>query len=162
MVYYHYYRSPAGLDDIMLESDGNTLTGVSFVKEKSNQESDLLIFAQASRWLNEYFDGRNPAFDIPYSLNGLTSFQRNVIELLLKIPYGECKSYSELKQMYLDRFHKDSMSDQAIGSAVGFNPIGIMIPCHRIIKKDGTIGGYAGGLDNKRYLLRLEGIKIKE
>ncbi len=145
------------MDDILLESDGKSLTGSSFVDAKTNNETDLPIFDDATKWLDGYFAGQKPDWCVRYSFCGSTEFQKKVFALLSELKYGETISYFGLKNRYIERYHVKNMSSQAIGHAVGSNPLVIFIPCHRVIKKDGTIGGFAFHLKNKEYMLTLEG-----
>jgi methylated-DNA-[protein]-cysteine S-methyltransferase len=110
----------------------------------------------ARRQLEEYFAGYRQNFDLPLDPGG-TDFQRRVWRALLDIPYGKAVSYKELARR-VDR----PKGFQAVGQANGKNPLPILIPCHRVIAADGTLGGYSGGLDRKRFLLDLEGIPYKE
>ena len=111
---------------------------------------------QARRWLDEYFAGQAPTWLPPLHVQG-TPFQRQVWEQLLTIPYGHLVTYGELAKLR----HRTSMSAQAVGGAVGRNPIAILIPCHRVIGAHGKLTGYAGGLDKKRFLLSNEHIDLR-
>lgn len=147
---------PSPLGKILLTADGDALTGVWFVdgkrtptvKEIGNRENSAL--AQGKQWLEIYFSGQEPDF-LPSLHPYGTPFQKKVWALLLKIPYGQTVTYGELAK----RLGK-KMSAQAIGGAVGRNPISIMVPCHRVVGADGSLTGYAGGLERKRFLLELE------
>ena len=114
-------------------------------------ERDDAPFAAVIRQLGEYFAGERTAFDLPLSLHG-TPFQRRVWEELTRIPYGETVSYGELAE----RIGRPSAS-RAVGLANGKNPVGIIVPCHRVVGSGGDLTGYGGGLDRKRRLLELEG-----
>ena len=118
-------------------------------------DSALPVFALARRWLDDYFQGGRPDFMLPISMAG-TPFQHQVWEMLGKIPYGTTVSYGEIAAAMAKRLAKPRMSAQAVGSAVGRNPIAIIVPCHRVVGKDGSLTGYAGGLWRKEYLLALE------
>jgi len=147
---------PSPLGEILLTAEGDALTGVWFtdgkytpaIKEAGSRETPAL--ALGKRWLEIYFSGQEPDFLPPLRLTG-TPFQEAVWALLLKIPYGQTVTYGELAA----RLGK-KMSAQAVGGAVGKNPISIIVPCHRVIGADGSLTGYAGGLDRKRFLLELE------
>ena len=109
------------------------------------------------RWLDEFFSGKEPSFIPKLQLSG-TAFQKKVYETLLKIPYGKTISYKRLGEMMA----LQSYSCQAIGSAVGHNPISLIVPCHRVIGADGSLKGYAGGIERKRYLVEMERRSIEE
>lgn len=156
MGYTEYHDSPLG--KITLASDGQALTGLFFEGQRyfgstlgAHHEDcpSLPVFDDARRWLDEYFAGQEPDFTPPLSLRG-TVFQQRVWRELLAIPYGATTSYCELAKRLGVR------SAQAIGGAVGRNPISIIVPCHRVVGADGSLTGYAGGLDRKRALLQLE------
>lgn len=159
MTYAAYYSSPLG--KIILMSDGTALTELDFaegVPEASavHTQKDLPVFGEAMRWLDLYFAGRKPDFSPALNPTG-TAFQMSVWAILQTIPFGETTTYGAIAH----RLEEDTgkrMSAQAVGGAVGRNPISILIPCHRVIGADGSLTGYAGGLDKKEYLLRLEGV----
>ena len=126
--------------------------------------TELPVFEKTRRWLDSYFSGQVPDFLPPLSLKG-TDFRMEVWEELLKIPYGKTVSYGEIAAAVARRRGLDRMSAQAVGGAVGHNPIAIIVPCHRVIGKDGSLTGYGGGLDKKTALLSLEkaeGVKLLE
>ena len=142
---------PSPLGPLTLKTDGQALTGLCFGGDPTGSPSRLPIFAAAAHWLDCYFQGRDPG-PVPFPLNPQgTDFQKQVWNQLLTIPYGDTCSYGDLAR----RFGR--MSPQAIGSAVGKNPIAILIPCHRVVGSRGQLTGYAWGLDRKQQLLRLEG-----
>ena len=156
MEYTAHYDSPLG--GITLASDGEALTGLWFNGQKhfgstlgslASLPAQLPVFDDTRRWLDIYFSSHEPDFTPPLSLQG-TPFQRRVWEALLAIPYGQTVTYGELAHQLGCR------SAQAIGGAVGRNPIAIIVPCHRIVGTNGSLTGYAGGLDRKRALLQLE------
>ena len=158
MIYTAHYTSPLG--GITLTSDGMELTGLYFDGERdfpdlsAAHEKDLPVFGEAVRWLDLYFDGSIPNF-IPALAPAGTAFQQTVWAILRTIPYGEMTTYGAIARR-LEEHTKKRMSAQAVGGAVGRNPISILIPCHRVIGADGSLTGYAGGLDKKEYLLGLE------
>lgn len=120
------------------------------------------ILALTARWLDRYFAGEAPApGELPLAPEG-TAFRRIVWELLLEVPYGEVTSYGALAKQAAERLGKERMSAQAVGGAVGANPISIIIPCHRCLGSDGSLTGYAGGLHLKKALLGIEGISYKD
>ena len=158
MVYTTTYSSPMGM--IVLESDGKVLTGLRFVESSKNQQQaikpiptdttdTLPIFAEARQWLDEYFAGKRPC-NIPRLNPPGTDFQRRVWQKLFTIFYGQTKTYGEIARMVGCR------SARAIGQAIGRNPIALIIPCHRVVGANGTLGGYAYGLNRKKQLLELE------
>lgn len=151
-------RCGSPLGPILLASDGRALTGLWFEgqqhapagpAEAAGAEAPP-VFAQARTWLELYFSGREPDFCPPLRPRG-SAFQLRVWELLRRIPYGETRSYGELAR------ELGCASARAVGQAVGRNPISLLIPCHRVLGKDGNLTGYAGGLERKTSLLRLEG-----
>ena len=148
------YPSPLG--DLTLTSNGERLTGLWMdTQELPNtthiRKDDLSVFQQTKGWLDAYFLGNTPEADtLPLSPAG-TAFQRQVWQFLLTIPYGETITYGAIA-----RAISPTMSAQAVGGAVGRNPISIIIPCHRVIGADGRLTGYAGGIEKKAWLLRHE------
>ena len=159
MTYAAYYSSPLGR--IVLMSDGTALTELDFaegVPEASavHTQKDLPVFREVCRWLDVYFTGRDPGALPPLAPHG-TAFQQAVWNILRGIPYGTTTTYGGIAAR-IAAARGGRMSAQAVGGAVGRNPISIIIPCHRVIGADGNLTGYAGGLDKKEYLLRLEGV----
>lgn len=161
-MYETVYESPLGL--MILESGGEALSKLKFAGQKRCaaktafcQEADLSVFKAAARWLDVYFSGAVPDFDVPLLLSG-TPFQKEVWDILLTIPYGKTTTYKEIAEKIAHRRGIKRMAAQAVGGAVGRNPVSIIVPCHRVIGSDGTLTGYAGGLDKKAFLLRLEKI----
>ncbi len=162
---YSAYR-PTPLGRILLAGDGDRLTGLWFEGQKyfaasagepMTEKSDLPLFRLAGSWLDEYFHGQNPAIaDLPLAPRG-SVFRRAVWDILREIPYGELTTYGAIAARLAVRTGRKSMSAQAVGGAVGHNPISIIIPCHRVVGTDGSLTGYAGGLDRKIRLLELEG-----
>lgn len=161
MQYTNKYKSPLG--EITLASDGDHLTGLWFDGQKyfattlseENQEKDMPIFEQTKEWLDCYFMGKVPSFTPSIHLED-TPFRLAVWELLSKIPYGKVVSYKYLAREIAREKGLSSMSTQAIGGAVSHNPISIIIPCHRVVGRDGSLTGYAGGIDKKKSLLQIE------
>lgn len=115
------------------------------------------ILKETSHWLDIYFSGHQPDFNPDYKIENLTPFREEVIEILTKIPFGKTISYGEIASKIAHNRNIPNMSAQAVGNAVGWNPICIIIPCHRVIGSDGNLIGYGGGIQNKEALLRLEG-----
>ena len=165
MNYFRRYESPLGL--ILLSSDGEALTGLWFEGQKhcpsffskTAPEKDLHIFAETTDWLNRYFNKIIPDFTPELHPFG-TAFQQTVWNLLLSVPYGETVSYGEIAQRTAIRLKRTGMPARAVGSAIGRNPISLIIPCHRVVGSDGSLTGYAGGLERKRKLLELEKVSI--
>lgn len=142
------YHSPLG--DIVLTSDGTALTGLRFAEATNGEPAqDIPPLADACRWLDLYFSGARPDFSPRLAPRG-TPFQQSVWRELLAIPYGHTVSYGHIAKLLHCR------SAQAVGGAVGRNPIALIIPCHRVIGSDGHLTGYAYGLDRKQWLLSHE------
>lgn len=156
MDYTAHYDSPLG--SMTLASDGNVLLGLWFDGQKhfgntigtqASLHVELPVFDAARRWLDAYFAGIRPQTMPPLMFRG-TAFQQHVWAELLTVPYGQTVTYGELARRL------GVHSAQAVGGAVGCNPISIIVPCHRVVGSDGSLTGYAGGLDRKRALLQLE------
>lgn len=167
-MYICHCQSPLG--DLTMASDGKALTGLWFDGQKyfgaglpkNCQDSvDLPVFQEAKHWLELYFRGKAPDFTPPLNPAG-TPFQRRVWEILKTIPYGQTTTYGEIGRIIAKENTLTSLSPQAIGGAVGHNPISLMIPCHRVVGKNGSLTGYAGGIDKKIALLTLEGVDVSQ
>ncbi len=162
MRYIRRYHSPLG--EIQLCSEGDALTGLRFEQqgeptrqaESSTAAEKVPVLRQAVAWLDAYFAGQKPAVRIPLRYSG-TPFQCEVWEILREIPYGKTVTYGEIAARIAARRGILRMSARAVGAAAGRNEIAILIPCHRVIGADGDLTGYAGGLERKEALLRLEG-----
>ena len=150
MDHVHCYGSPLGR--IILKSDGNPITRLYFGDEHVSDEK-FPVFDQADRWLDMYFSGYEP-LEMPELCLHTTPFRKAVYDILLEIPYGSTVTYKEIAERL------GNVSAQAVGNALAANPILLMIPCHRVIGSDGTLKGYAGGLERKEKLLDLERRKI--
>ena len=152
------YETPNGLDDLLMESDGKVLTGLHFVDSVHGdcEERDLPVFRETCRWLDCYFSGRKPAFTPPYRIDGLTPFRKDVTDAMLAIPFGQTTTYGSIAAGIARKHGLAKMSAQAVGGAVGWNPICIIIPCHRVIGANGALVGYGGGIGNKIALLAHE------
>jgi len=149
----HRYESPLG--EMTVTSDGTSIVGLCFDSLDVFKEQNLPLFNDVDRWLDAYFSGVDPGFMPPVDFRA-TGFRREVWEILLTIPYGETMSYGEIASIIARRRGIPKMSAQAVGGAVGRNPISIIVPCHRVIGSDGSLVGYGGGLDRKLALLKLE------
>lgn len=159
------YSTPSTFDDIILVADGDYLTGLYFINSqegkrylKDGQEADLPVFQDTQRWLDSYFSGYQPNFTPRYRLENLTTFRREVSDIMCGIPYGKTVTYGEIATQIAERHGLERMSAQAVGGAVGWNSICIIIPCHRVMGANGKLTGYGGGIKNKIALLQHEGI----
>ncbi len=167
MVYTTTYPSPVGL--LTLACDGENLTGLwiegqkyfgASLPEDSKERDDLPVFKAAKNWLDRYFAGEKPGIsELPLRPSG-GEFRQGVWSLLCEIPYGEVTTYGEIAQKMAARLGRKSMSSQAVGGAVGHNPLSIIIPCHRVVGSGGSLTGYAGGVDKKIRLLKGEGVDL--
>ncbi|MBQ5521857.1 MAG: methylated-DNA--[Oscillospiraceae bacterium] len=166
MDFTHRFNSPLG--GITLASDGEALTGLWFdgqkyfaaSLEKEHEERMLPVFDLADKWLNLYFSGSEPGF-LPPLLMRTTEFRKTVWEILLSIPYGKTMTYGEIADRIAAGRGLSRMSAQAVGGAVAHNAISLMIPCHRVVGMDGSLTGYAGGLEKKIWLLEMENASKK-
>ena len=149
------YASPLG--NIVLSADGEGLTGLGFAPETAEGLSpEAPALRETRRWLGLYFSGRAPGFTPPLHLSG-TPFRMEVWALLLEIPYGGTTTYGALAKKLSARRGGARVAAQAVGGAVGRNPVALIVPCHRVVGADGSLVGYGGGLDRKARLLALEG-----
>lgn len=167
MDYTFHYDSPLG--GITMASDGEALVGLWFDGQKHfaeslqprHTEADIPVFHEACRWLDIYFSGKYPGFTPGICLR-TTPFRRQVLEILLTIPFGKTLTYGEIAAGISASGDVGRMSARAVGGAVGHNPVSLIIPCHRVVGADGGITGYAGGLDRKCRLLNLENIRLSD
>ena len=163
MDYINYYHSPLGC--LLLTSNDEGLTGIHFEdgkyvpKNTLYQEKNNLFFDETKKWLDIYFSGKKPNFTPLLYFTG-TLFRQTVCKLLCDIPYGKTITYKEIAKAI--SIEKVKRLTQAVGQAVGHNPISIIIPCHRVIGSDGSLTGYGGGLTRKQYLLELERTSIHD
>lgn len=161
MNYISRYNSPLGA--MLIAADDAGLTGLWFDGQKyyarglaaEREERETPVITDAKNWLDVYFAGKEPDFIPPLHLKG-TPFQKAVWDIMLTVPYGETVSYSEIAAQIAAQQGRAHMSAQAVGGAVGHNPVLIIVPCHRVVGKSGELTGYAAGLDKKISLLQLE------
>ena len=163
--YIQYYETPEGFSNIIMASDGQYLTGLWFLNPDRNlsvegEGKDLPGFDSVKRWLHIYFQGRDPGYVPEYKLGEISLFRREVYNIMKDIPYGKTMSYGEIAKKIAQQRGIARMSAQAVGGAVGSNPISIILTCHRVIGADGSLTGYGGGLTNKAGLLSLEWIAV--
>ena len=167
MQYTSRYRSPLG--EMLLAADETGVTGLWFAGQKyfarnldkEHAEKEIPLFATVKHWLDVYFAGSEPDLTVPLHFTG-TAFQNEVWGILCAIPYGRTTTYGEIAKQLAARRGLPHMSAQAVGGAVGHNPISILVPCHRVVGLGGSLTGYAGGLERKRCLLALEQGRGKE
>ena len=165
MQYVNHYQSPIG--GIMLAADGEGLTGLWLEGQKyfanqldtEHEEKNLPIFEQTKVWLDIYFSGKEPDFFPPLHMVG-SPFRLAVWEILREIPYGKVITYGEIARKIAEQKGIPRMSAQAVGGAVGHNEISIIVPCHRVVGSNGSLTGYAGGIEKKAKLLALEGVDV--
>ncbi|MBQ9269066.1 MAG: methylated-DNA--[Oscillospiraceae bacterium] len=164
MTYHWFYDTPEGFSRLNMSSDGTCLTGLWFSGSRDerkhtvpSEERELPVFRDTARWLDLYFSGVQPDFTPSLRLPGLTPFREEVISAMEAIPFGSTTTYGQIARSIAERQHLPKMSAQAVGGAVGWNPICIIIPCHRVVGTSGSLTGYGGGISNKISLLRLEG-----
>jgi methylated-DNA-[protein]-cysteine S-methyltransferase len=166
-----YYRTtvPSPIGTITLACDGDHLVGLwlegqkyygGTIPEEMVEKSDMPVFDAAQKWLDRYFAGEKPGIsELPLAPIG-SAFRRGVWSILCDIPYGEVITYGDIAKKMAVKMGKDRMSGQAVGGAVGHNPISIIIPCHRVVGANGSLTGYAGGVQTKVKLLELEGVSM--
>lgn len=167
MTFLQHYNSPLG--GILLAADESGLTGLWFDGQKyfardlpaEHVEQNTPVLSEAKRWLDIYFTGRKPDFTPPLHPIG-SVFRQAVWEILLQIPYGQTTTYGEIARQLAAKLGLPRMSAQAVGGAVGHNEISIIIPCHRVVGTNGSLTGYAGGIDKKVKLLELEHTDMTE
>lgn len=168
MIYTSNYNSPIG--KLLLASKDHQLIGLWIegqkyflhnIKEEMQKNDDEMILIKTKDWLNKYFNGERPnVSELDLAPIG-SDFAKNVWKILCKIPYGQVTTYGEIAKEMAKIMHKEKMSAQAVGGAVGHNPISIIIPCHRVVGTNGSLTGYAGGIDKKIKLLEHEKVDIK-
>lgn len=167
MQYLGRYCSPIG--NITLASDGTQLTGLWFENQKyygatldmehlANDDS-LPVFHDTRRWLDSYFKGQKPSLTLPLAPIG-SDFRHSVWNVLLQVPYGETTTYGAIAKE-MEKASGNHVNPHPVGGAVAHNPISIIIPCHRVLGSDKSLTGYAGGIDKKIFLLKLEGVRLE-
>ena len=163
MIYKWTYQTPDGFDDLLMNSDGTYLTGLWFIGSKDSskhstscEEKLIPIFEETIKWLDIYFEGKVPDFIPKYKIENITLFRKKVIDIMNKIPYGCTITYNDIAKEIAKEKGLKRMSAQAVGGAVGWNPICIIVPCHRVVGSNGSLTGYGGGIENKVKLLELE------
>lgn len=169
MIFTAEYSSPLG--KLTLAQRDSALIGLwlegqkyflgTLAKEDMRKE-DTFVFQMVKTWLDRYFQGENPSIDeIPMAPEG-SEFRREVWRILCSIPYGTTTTYGEIARQLEKTKGRSSMSAQAVGGAVGHNPISIIIPCHRVVGSNGSLTGYAGGIEKKIKLLSIEGVEMSK
>lgn len=171
MLYKSYYNSPIG--KLLLISNNESLIGLWIegqkyfpdqlnknLNDEITKEDNLDILVKTKKWLDRYFNKERPEISELKLAPVGNEFRQNVWNILCDIPYGKTVTYGEIAKKVAIMMNKESMSAQAVGNAVGHNPISIIIPCHRVIGKNGNLTGYAGGIENKIKLLEIEDVNI--
>ena len=163
MDFISHYNSPLG--GITIASNGSALTGLWFdgqkyfmdTLSKEFTETEISVFDMTKKWLDIYFTCKAPGFTPPLCMK-TTAFRQEVMKIMLEIPFGQTVTYGRIADIIAKRRGIEVMSAQAVGGAVGHNPISIIIPCHRVVGAGGRLTGYAGGIEKKKKLLELEHI----
>ena len=166
MHYLNHYESPLGA--MTMAGDGEHLTGLWFDGQKYDRSTidgnaefkpHLPVFTQTAQWLDTYFEGTDPGFTPPIRVEG-SDFKKMVTSIMLSVPFGATSTYARIAAEVARRLGRKQMSAQAVGGAVGHNPITLIVPCHRVLASDGSLRGYAGGVDRKERLLEMEGVNM--
>lgn len=164
MLYKWKYKTPKDFSDMIMNSDGEYLTSLCFEdsldaekKVFDCREKDLPIFKETCKWLDIYFSGKEPGFVPKFKIDDITSFRQEVQDIMLEVPFGKTITYDDISKKIAKKRGIKKMSAQAVGGAVGWNPICIIVPSHRVVGKNGNLTGYGGGMKNKIALLTLEG-----
>ena len=164
-------KAQTPLGEVLLASDGSYLTGVWFAGQKyygAGMDNDIIydqhipVFTQTVSWLQRYFSGENPKIDELFLAPAGSTFRQTVWKILCDIPYGHVRTYGDIAAEVAAYNGIKTMSAQAIGGAVGHNPISIIIPCHRVVGSNGSLTGYAGGIEKKQRLLAAEGVDMSK
>lgn len=163
MTYKYEYKTPNNFSNMIMNSDGENITVLWFEGSKDTykhitncEEKDLEIFRETSKWLSLYFSGKIPDFTPKYKIENLTPFRKEVIDIMNSIGFGETITYNDISKIIAKNRGIKKMSSQAVGRAVGWNPICIIIPCHRVVGTNGSLTGYGGEIKNKVELLTHE------
>lgn len=167
MFYSYYQNSPVG--KLLMTSDGQNLTALQMNTQRYNllqsdwiKQDDLEVFHKTTQWLNDYWQRKKPPLkDLALKPQG-SDFRQKVWKILQEIPYGQYLTYGDIARRIAQEYGITKMSAQAVGGAVGHNPICIIIPCHRVIGSNGNLTGYDGGIDKKIILLQHEGFDISK
>lgn len=169
MYYQTLYPSPVGIITLACDGNGKKLVGLwmdgqkyhgNTIPETMITKDDIPIFDTVKKWLDRYFASEKPKIsELPLAPIG-GEFRQGVWKILCEIPYGEVITYGGIAKKMAVRTGKKSMSSQAVGGAVGHNPISIIIPCHRVVGSNGSLTGYASGVKTKMKLLELEGVDM--
>ncbi len=169
MFYKTEYHSPFGI--LTIASDGSNIAGLwiqdqkhfeETIKEKMISNDNLQVFKETKYWLDRYFANQKPEIsELAIAPNG-TEFRQAIWKILCEIPYGEVTTYKDIAKRIAKQNGKSQMSAQAVGGAVGHNPISIIIPCHRVVGSNGSLTGYAGGIQTKIKLLEHEGVDMSK
>ena len=169
MYYSTTYQSPVKLITLACDGDGKNLVGLWTEGQKYHgdtlpealiENDDIPIFDTAKKWLNRYFAGKKPDIaELPLAPIG-GEFRQSVWKILCEIPYGEVITYGDIAKKIAVKMGRGRMSGQAVGGAVGHNPISIIIPCHRVVGSNGSLTGFSGGIQMKVKLLELEGVDV--
>ena len=170
MIYQWRYETPTLFTNMRMQSDGTYLTELVFeesldVRRKTLafgegedcKVKEIPVLRDTCHWLDIYFRGKDPDFTPEYRIPGLTPFRREVSEIMRKIPFGNTTTYGAIAEQLAKKHGKAHMSAQAVGGAVGWNPLCLIVPCHRVVGAGGSLTGYGGGIQNKKALLELEG-----
>ena len=167
---YYTTTCPSPIGTVTLASDGHNLVGLwlegqkyygGTIADKMTRQDDIPVFDSVKKWMDRYFAGEKPLIsELPLAPIG-SEFRQDVWDILCQIPYGEVITYGDISKKIAEKRNRLRMSSQAVGGAVGHNPISVIIPCHRVVGSNGSLTGYAGGISIKIKLLELEGVDMK-
>ena len=171
MYYQIKYKSPVGIMMVVCDGQQKHITGLwiegqkyfqSTLSERPACGKGIPVLQKAKDWLDAYFAGKKPVPSVLPLKPAGSAFRQDIWKILCEIPYGSVLTYGEIAKQMALKMGREAMSAQAVGGAVGHNPISILIPCHRVVGTDGSLTGYAGGVEKKRFLLELEGAKLSD